>query len=109
MAAAFCLSPLGPTAAQDARHGAALAEERSCVACHGPSGVSAVPLMPSLAGQQADYVTLQMILFREGLRQVPAMAEPARGLTDRNIEDIAAYFAGLPSAPKPDRGRPTRR
>ena len=106
LAAAFCLSPLGPAAAQDARRGAPLVEERGCVACHGPSGVSAVPLMPSLAGQQADYITLQMILFREGLRQVPAMAEPARGLSDRNIEDIAAYFAALPSAPKPDRGAP---
>jgi cytochrome c553 len=93
-----------PAAAQDAARGAALAEERACAACHGPAGVSPVPLMPSLAGQQPHFLTLQLILFREGLRQVPAMAEPARGLTDQQIEDIAAYFAAYPSAPKPDRG-----
>lgn len=92
MAAAFCW----PAAAQDARRGAALVEERNCAACHGPNGVSAVPLMPSLAGQQADYITLQMILFREGLRDVPAMAEaagPCRG-------------GGRPAARRAARGRP---
>lgn len=82
----------------------ALIAERNCMTCHGPNGVSPVPLMPSLAGQQADFLTLQMILFREGLRQVPAMMEPARGLSDQQILDIAAWFAAQPSAPKPDRG-----
>ncbi|WP_027284614.1 c-type cytochrome [Rubritepida flocculans] len=82
----------------------ALIAERNCAACHGPGGVSPVPLMPSLAGQQADFLALQMILFREGLRQVPAMMEPARGLSDQQILDIAAWFAAQPSAPKPDRG-----
>jgi cytochrome c553 len=100
LAAAFSL----PASAQDVARGAALAEERACAACHGPAGVSPVPLMPSLAGQQPHFLTLQLILFREGLRQVPAMAEPVRGLTDQQIEDIAAYFAAYPSAPKPDRG-----
>ncbi len=102
LAAAFFVA--GPAAAQDAARGAALAEERGCAACHGPNGISPVPLMPSLAGQQPQFLTLQLILFREGLRQVPAMLEPARGLTDTQIEDIAAYFAAYPSAPKPDRG-----
>ncbi len=95
-----------PATAQDATRGAALAAERNCAACHGAGGISAIPHMPSLAGQQADYITLQMILFREGLRQVPAMAEPARGLSDRNIEDLAAHFASLPSTPHPERGTP---
>ncbi|MCU0887428.1 MAG: c-type cytochrome [Rubritepida sp.] len=92
----------GPAAANSAAE--ALIAERNCAACHGPAGVSPVPLMPSLAGQQADFLTLQMILFREGLRQVPAMMEPARGLSDQQILDIAAWFAAQPSAPKPDRG-----
>jgi cytochrome c553 len=60
--------------------------------------------MPSLAGQQADFITLQMILFREGLRPVPAMADASRGLSDGQILDLAAWFASLPSGPKPDRG-----
>lgn len=89
LAAAFSLA----ATAQDAARGAALAEERVCAACHGPASASPVPLKPALAGQQPHFLTLQLILFREGLRQVPAMAEPARGLTDQQIEDIAAYFA----------------
>lgn len=102
LAAAFCVS--APVRAQDAARGGAIAEARHCAACHGPGGVSPVPLMPSLAGQQPQFLLLQLILFREGLRQVPAMAEPVRGLTDAEIEDLAAYFAAYPSAPKPDRG-----
>ncbi|MBY0335123.1 MAG: c-type cytochrome [Acetobacteraceae bacterium] len=104
LAVGVLLVAAAPAAAQDAARGERLVEERGCTACHGPRGVSPVPLMPSLAGQQPDFITLQMILFREGLRQVPAMMEPARGLTDAQIQDIAAYFAALPSAPKPDRG-----
>jgi cytochrome c553 len=100
LAAALFVSP---AAAQDAARGERLVGERNCAACHGPRGVSAMPQMPSLAGQQADFTTLQMILFREGLRPVPAMLEFARGLSDTQIRDIAAYFASLPSAPQEDR------
>lgn len=103
MAAAFSL-PVAPAAAQDVGRGAALAGERNCAACHGERGVSGVPLMPSLAGQQPQFLTLQLILFREGLRPVPAMTEPVRGLTDQQVEDIAAYFAAYAPAPDPDRG-----
>jgi cytochrome c553 len=105
LAAALLVGLGAPAAvAQDAGRGAALAEERGCGACHGARGVSAVPLIPSLAGQQADFLVLQMILFREGLRTVPAMAEPSRGLSDAQVLDLAAWFASLPSGPKPDRG-----
>jgi cytochrome c553 len=93
-----------PAAAQDAARGAALAEERGCGACHGARGVSAIPNIPSLAGQQAEFSTLQLILFREGLRQVPAMTEAARGLSDTQVEDLAAHFAALPSVQPADRG-----
>jgi cytochrome c553 len=93
-----------PAAAQDAARGEALAADRGCGACHGSAGVSPVPLMPSLAGQQADFLTTQLILFREGLRQVPAMAEPSRGLTDGQIEDLSAYYTALPSGPSAEGG-----
>jgi len=104
MPAFFMSAFFKPASAQDAARGGALAETRQCAACHGAQGISVTPNMPSLAGQQADFLTLQMILFREGLRQVPAMAEVARGLSDGQIEDLSAHFAALPSAPKPDRG-----
>ena len=93
-----------PAAAQDAAKGAALAEERGCGSCHGARGIAEQPPMPSLAGQPAEFITLQMILFRERLRDAPPMNELSQGLDDTQIEDLAAHFAALPPGPPPDRG-----
>ncbi len=89
-------------AAQDATRGAALAAH-GCVNCHGADGRSQMPAIPSLAGQPADFITIQMILFREGLRRVPAMNAFAANLPDKDIEDMAAFFAALPHGPSDDR------
>ncbi|MFH5926502.1 c-type cytochrome [Roseomonas xinghualingensis] len=91
--------------AQDAERGQALAAERNCMACHGERGVSAMENIPSLAGQQAQFITLQLVLFREGLRDVPPMEPAVEGLTDTQLEDLAAYFSSLPHAVPPDRAR----
>ncbi|WP_421993113.1 c-type cytochrome [Roseococcus sp.] len=88
--------------AQDARRGAELAAQ-SCVACHGENGRSQTEDIPSLAGQPADFITLQMILFREGIRQVPPMNDFAANMPDRDIEDLAAFFASLRPGPPEDR------
>jgi cytochrome c553 len=98
VAAAFSL----PATAGDPARGAVIAAER-CAACHGMDGKSSVAEIPRLAGQQAGFITLQMILFREGIRQVPAMQIPSEKLSDADVEALAAYFAGLPSSPPEDR------
>jgi len=49
--------------------------------------------MPWLAGQPELYLVLQMILFREGLREASQMAPFMKGLSDQDITDIAAYFS----------------
>lgn len=98
MAAAF---PLAATA-QSAARGNELAQQ-ACTSCHGADGRSQQPDIPSLAGQQPDFITLQMILFREGVRQQPVMNQFAQGLPDRDIEDLAAFFASLPPGPPDDR------
>jgi cytochrome c553 len=97
-------------AAQDARRGATESERRGaelaahrCVNCHGADGRSQMPGIPSLAGQQPGFIVIQMILFREGLRHVPAMTAFAEGLPDKDIEDLAAFFASLPPGPPDDR------
>ena len=89
-------------AAQSAARGAELAQQ-ACTSCHGADGRSQQPDIPSLAGQQPDFITLQMILFREGVRQQPVMNQFAQGLPDRDIEDLAAFFASLPPGPPDDR------
>jgi cytochrome c553 len=98
LAAAFSL----PAIARDPMRGAEIAAER-CAACHGMDGKSTVAEIPRLAGQQSGFITLQMILFREGIRQVPAMQAPTEKLSDTDIEAVAAYYAGLPSAAPEDR------
>ncbi|WP_431280968.1 c-type cytochrome [Humitalea sp. 24SJ18S-53] len=103
LGAALFGAALATTAlAQDATRGATLAAE-SCVACHGANGRSQMPDIPSLAGQPADFITIQMILFRETLRHVPVMNAIAANLPDKDIEDMAAFFASLPPGPPDDR------
>jgi cytochrome c553 len=75
----------------DPSRGAARAA--SCVACHGSAGRLPLAGNPSLDGQMAHYLELQMVLIREGLREVPEMAGMLKGVTDRELGDLAAWFA----------------
>jgi len=97
--AAILAASLGAPAlaAGDAGRGKALAEERNCGQCHGTAGVSAMPDIPSLAGHPDEFITLQLILFRERLRDAPPMPDLVQGLTDQQVEDLATYYASLPA------------
>ena len=68
-----------------------------CVTCHGPEGNSANPVMPSLAGQPAQFISTELFQFREGNRKDPQMTPVAASLTNADMNDLAAYF----SAQKP--------
>lgn len=102
-AAVLAAASWNGAAAQDAARGRELAAQHQCAACHGENGRSALEGIPSLAGQLAEFTTIQMILFREGLRQVPPMNQAAAGMADKDIEDLAAHFASLPPGPPEDR------
>ena len=95
-------------------HGTALAQSKAdpsrgagkaatCVACHGSPQAAPPPGMPALGGQQAEFMVLQLILIREGLRDVPLMAGLLKGFSDGDLADVSAYFAG--QAPPPWSGR----
>ena len=83
------------SAAPAADAAAGKAKAAVCVACHGPEGVSSNPLWPNLAGQQDQYMIKQMKAFRDGQRTDPVMAPMAAGLSDDDIANLAAYYAGL--------------
>jgi cytochrome c553 len=68
-----------------------------CAACHGAQGNSINPVMPSLAGQPKQFITTQLIMFREGNRKDPQMSPMAANLTNADINDLGTYF----SAQKP--------
>ena len=56
-------------------------------------GNSVNPAFPKLAGQHAAYLAQQLRAFRDGTRPNPMMAPLVPGLSDRDIDDLAAYFA----------------
>jgi cytochrome c553 len=94
---AACLLPFDPAAAADASQGEEMAA--ACAACHGENGNSKTENIPSLAGHPAPYLTIQLILFREQQRQNEVMTPLAKALSDEDIENLAAYFAGQKRIP----------
>jgi cytochrome c553 len=79
-----------------------------CSSCHGPGGRSLNATFPRLAGQQKVYLETQLKNFRDHKRADPHaktyMWGMAARLTNRMIDEIAAYYASQPPAPGiPDR------
>ena len=69
-----------------------------CTSCHGPAGNSVNPEWPKLAGQHAQYTAKQIHDFREGVTRNNALMAPMiAGLSDQDIDDIAAYYAAQAS------------
>lgn len=64
-----------------------------CAACHGMDGNSAVPTWPKLAGQHEQYLARQVRLIKSGARMVPEMAGITPGLSEQDMDDLAAFFA----------------
>ncbi|MFK8012876.1 MAG: cytochrome c [Marinicellaceae bacterium] len=71
------------------------AKSAVCAACHGPAGISVNPMWPNLAGQQELYLIKQIKAFRDGTRKDPSMAPMVAGLSDEDIENLAAYYTSL--------------
>lgn len=66
-----------------------------CGGCHGSNGVSASPTYPSLAGKDAAFVKAELGKFRSGERDNATMKAMAAGLSDADIDNLAAYVATL--------------
>lgn len=64
-----------------------------CSACHGPQGNSQIALTPSLAGQPKLFIENQLVLIREGLRDIPQMKGLLDGVKDEEIVALANYFS----------------
>ncbi len=87
-----CLVLSMPSPARaDAQAGAAKAAV--CSACHGLNGNSTTGDYPSLAGQTARYIYLELRDFKAGRRSDPRMSPMAANLTPDDMHDLADYFA----------------
>jgi cytochrome c553 len=93
-AAALLALPVAAQKAVDPTRGAAKAEP--CTACHGSGERPPQAGVPFLAGQQREFLVLQMFYLREGLRDVPEMVGMFKGYVDRDLEDVAAYYNSQP-------------
>jgi cytochrome c553 len=105
LAAAALIFAAGQTLAAET-----LAERAApCLACHGEKGQSETPEIPSLGGQTAPYVLIQLYLFREKQREVEIMNEMTKAFTDDDLRAFSDFIAKLPP-PKPpaDAGEPAR-
>lgn len=74
----------------------------TCVTCHGASGNSANPIWPKIAGQNEKYLTKQMLDFKlgqEGGRFNAVMQGMVAKLSEKDIRDVAAYYASQSGSP----------
>ncbi len=71
------------------------AKSATCAACHGATGISAVPMYPNLAGQKELYLAKQLRDFKSGARKDPVMGAMAMPLSPEDIANISAYYASL--------------
>ena len=68
--------------------------DEACVACHGPEGNKPItPETPRLAGQEYGYLVQSLNEYRKGTRDNPIMGALAKPLTEKEIRDLAGYFA----------------
>jgi sulfide dehydrogenase cytochrome subunit len=83
--------------AQDARALQQASLAATCASCHGTNGRPVDgAAVPGLAGMPAARLTEQMKAFKSGARPGVVMHQIAKGYSDAQIEQLAAYFAAQP-------------
>ena len=70
----------------------------TCAACHGYNG-SSVGIIPSIAGNTAEYFVDTMESFKSGERKSTVMGRIAKGYSSEEINRMAEFFATKSSAP----------
>jgi cytochrome c553 len=82
-------------AAADVQAGKVFAEQE-CRGCHGLDGRGAAPGIPHLAAQRERYLLAAINAYREGTRPHAALRQLARHMSDAEVRNVVAYYAGLP-------------
>jgi cytochrome c553 len=95
------LATLATTATASAAEGGVIPQAArlagTCAACHGTNGAAKGDTLPPLAGQPKLALSTALHDFKTGKRQATIMTQIAKGYTDEQIEQLAAWF----SAQKP--------
>ncbi|MFN3415510.1 MAG: c-type cytochrome [Caldimonas sp.] len=94
IAAALACMAAGGAAAQDAQALYVRSLAATCANCHGTDGRAVQgSQVPTLAGMPQVYIVEQMKAFKAGTRTATVMHQLAKGYSDEQIQQIAAYFA----------------
>ncbi|MBO0902403.1 c-type cytochrome [Jiella sonneratiae] len=94
-AAALALVIAAAVSAEAADLAVARKKAGECAPCHGLNGIAVQPDAPNLAGDSAYYLTAQLKAFKAGKRQHEQMSIIAKGLSDADIDDLAAWFSAI--------------
>lgn len=81
----------------DAKKGEAVAAV--CVACHAADGSRGAPTFPILQGQHPEYLVKQLREFKSGARDNAVMKGFASALSDEDMQNVAAFYAGKQAKP----------
>jgi len=78
---------------------AAVGKISMCIGCHGIEGYKSsfpeVYHVPMIAGQSADYIVAALKEYASGARTFPTMEAVAKGLSEQDMADIAAYYSSF--------------
>ncbi|HEU0153575.1 MAG TPA: cytochrome c [Arenimonas sp.] len=86
-APAFAAGPVGNVAAGQEK-------SKTCASCHGANGNETLDeTYPKLAGQHPEYLARALHEYKSGQRKNAIMAGFAGGLSDEDIDDLAAFYA----------------
>lgn len=97
LALALSLAAIAPAAhAQDAKAGEKKAA--MCIGCHGIPGYQAsfpeIYKVPMISGQSDKYIAAALTAYKKGERKHPTMRAIAGSLSDQDMADLAAFYAG---------------
>jgi cbb3-type cytochrome c oxidase subunit III len=87
-----------PAAKPDLAKGQAIATQ-VCAACHTADGSRGSPANPILAGQHPEYIVKQLQEFKAGKRDNAIMKGFASTLSDDDMKNVAAFYAGKSAKP----------
>ena len=100
LASIFALFAMGAAQAADAAPASTAMQGKvaMCIGCHGIVGYrSSFPELhkvPKISGQSAAYIASALTAYKAGDRKHPTMDGVAANLSEADITDIAAYYAG---------------
>ncbi len=85
--------------AADAVSAGRIKVEQVCANCHGLDGQTAsggnTAMSPKLTAQSQDYLISRLMDYRTGKREHPQMSFVAQMISEQDIDNVAAWYAGL--------------